>query len=396
MSVKVPTTKLFSYVLLFLVFSPISALHAQSITDGVTVEQWKSFKATVGVGLTADCPVVNDALYRKITAAQYGGTDILSDQEFIDLVGNQHSFFGIFGGTKFYNRKTGKLADILETYAALQDIDISDVTNYTDPKKKAILTKTMQSFTPDSIPDNIPILCGDGSIEKRRNEIERQRYAKQQAEKLEYERTCEACTLKGGPLLQAIYDGDYDRQYDLALTYMLGIKRAGGRDAVGFGAIITFLSKVGDITLLEDLIGSYMLYTSGKWQDDCYDSGYQHISFTREFSDVVIETYSGIELERFEGGSVTTEYKINPDFQTACNALCNKHGAIFTTATAASGFGEQISAARVFWGLAEFVDKYQCRSPEIERFEANLLHMWETEKSAPRNVRRNSASEFFR
>ena len=224
----------------------------------------------------------------------------------------------------------------------------------------------------------------------------RRQLAEAEAKKREYERTCEVCTLPGGPLLQAIYDGNYDRQYNAALTYMSRLTSVGGRDAAAFGTIATYLSKVGDITMLEDLIGSYMLYTSSKWDNQCFDAGAERIQFTRQFADIVIENGYGAELERFEGGSVTTEYKINPDFKEACDRLCNKHGAILMTGVIASGFsGPKTSVARTFLGLGQLVDKYQCRSPEIAQFESHLLSMWEQEKSAPRGTRRNSASEHF-
>jgi hypothetical protein len=177
---------------------------------------------------------------------------------------------------------------------------------------------------------------------------------------------------------------------------MSRVTLVGGRDTAAFGIIATYLSKVGDITMLEDLIGSYMLYTSSKWDDQCFDAA-ERIKFTREFEDIVIENDYGVELERFEGGSVTTEYTINPDFKAACDKLCNKHGAILMTGAIASGFnGPKTSVARTFIGLSQIVDKYQCRSPEIAQFEANLLSMWEQEKSAPKGTRRNSALEHFR
>lgn len=382
----------------FLIAVLPNSAFANSLSDGVTIKKWQDFKATVGVGLNADadCPVVNKVLYEKINARAYGG-QTLTSEEFEGLVGSKYDFFGIFGGSKFYNRHTGGVEDTLSVYARLNGLDIDDQTIYSSPEKMKKLREVMSSFSPDALPDDMPILCGDGSIEKQYKENQRQLMAKKEAEKREYERTCEACTLRGGPLLQAIYDGDYDRQYDIALTYMLRARRAGGSDAAAYGTLFTALSNVGDITLLEDLIGSYMLYSSSKWDDDCYEPGAKKIKFTREFSDIVIETYSGVQLERFEGGSVTTEYKINPDFKQACDKLCNKHGSILLTATAISGFSpNKVSAERVFWGLGEFVDKYQCRSPEIAQFEANLLDMWEQEKAQPAGTRRNSASEHFR
>ena len=369
----------------------------QPLTDNVTIKRWIDFKAKVAVGLPVkNCPQVNHRLYKKITASKYGHKDFLSNEEFIALVGGQYQYFGIFGGAQFYNNKNGRLEDTLSTYARIRGFDVGDPDIYRTPVKLQKFRQIMREFGPNSIPDDTPILCGDGSIEKQYKENQRQLYAEKETKKREYERTCEACTLKGGPLLQAIYDGDYNRQYQAALTYMSKITLAGGRDAAAYGTLFTALSNVGDITMLEDLIGSYMLYTSGKWGDQCYSNDSKRIEFTREFSDIVIETYNGIELERFKGGSTKTNYKINPEFSEACNKLCNKHGAILMTATAASGFGPKISAARVFYGLSEFVNKYQCRSPEIKRFETNLLNMWKQERAEPSGVRRNSASEHFK
>jgi hypothetical protein len=121
---------------LFLITASAPPALSQSVTDNITIKRWEDFKSTVGVGLQADnCPQVNDALHAKLTGYKFGSNDVLTDEEFVSLVGDQYEYFGIFGGREFYDRQAQKMSDPLGVYAKINGITVDDPANYTDPAK---------------------------------------------------------------------------------------------------------------------------------------------------------------------------------------------------------------------------------------------------------------------
>ena len=388
----------FSVLVLFILLSPFgSIVQAQSLSDGVSFKTWGDFQTRLGAGYDdrGGCKMLPPPLSYKIDGG-LNGEPPLSDQEFVNLVGDEHQLFGILGGTRFYVRSTGKTMEMLPAYLTLQGIDMNDQTLLSDQDRFMEMQALAQNFTTDKIPSDTPVLCGDGGVEKAMRERELVRLEEQKAAKAEYEQTCKACTLPGGPYLQAIYDGDYDKQHEIGQIYMGRMLMAGGSESMAAGVIINSLQGIHALTVLVDSIGNYMLATTRKWGDQCFAPDATSVRFTTTYPDQVYETLDGIEIGRDPGFTAITDYRVNPNLLEACNVLCNKNGGILLGAKMASDFGQEIAAVRVFRGTDEFLDKYACASPELQQFEDNLLSMWSEERRQPAGTPRNSMGEFFR
>lgn len=330
-----------------------------------------------------------------------GGEAPLSDEEFVALVGDKHPYFGLLGGSRFYVRHLGKVLEgAMRAHLSVEGVDWSDSSLAKDPKRMAQLQRRMMVFTTDMIPDDTPVLCGDGSEEIRSKQasrrIRKEKEARRAAERAAYEKTCEACTLPGGDLLQAIYDREYVEQDRIGRDYIFEIGKRGGDRIMAAGVMMSRVATGRDLTLLEDLIGYYMLSTSRRWDEACYGPGSKAVTFTTKYPDQVYETLGGIEVGRDPGFTRITAYRIRPKFSRACDQLCNKNGGVLLTAKMASGRGEEIDAVKVFRGLDAFIDKYACDSPETRRFEDNLLYVWEQEKTNPIGTKRNTIGGYFK
>lgn len=381
-------------ILLLLLSAMAPSAMAQSLSDGITFKTWGDYKSLFGAE-SGDCHMLPAPLSYKIHGGLNGEAP-LTDAEFVELVGDDHQLFGVLGGTRFYVRSAGELMELMPAYLTLQGIDMRDQTLISDQKRFMEMQTLAQGFTPDKIPADTPVLCGSGEVEKQMRERELVRLEEQRAAKAEYERTCKACTLPGGPYLQAIYDGDYAEQHRIGQIYMGRMLMAGGTETMAAGVIINSLQGIHDLTLLEDIIGYYMLASTRKWGDQCFAPDAASIRFTTTYPDQVYETLDGIEIGRDPGFTAITDYRVNPKFLPACDVLCNKNGGILLGAKMASGFGQEIAAVRVFRGTDEFLETYACDSPEIRQFEDNLLSMWDQERAQPDGTPRNSMAEVFR
>lgn len=375
-------------IVLVLLLLPSSLALAQSIKDGVSVYKLSDFQS----GKVKNCPIVGGVLGNKLYKKNTKGHIPLSNSEFNELVGSDVGFLGLTGGDHFYSRVTGSIVGVEHIYMMQLGHDISDASIYSNPQIMA----EIQNSSLDKIDGTIPVVCGDGQIEQR---IAADVNAREQATKqqVEYEKTCELCTLAGGYYLQAIYDGNFKKQNTLAGEYLNHMSRAGGDEAMALGVIINSLGGQGnDFTFLEDVAGYYLLATSRKWPKQCYGPGSSEVTFTTTYPEQVYETLGGVYLGSDPAVTKVTSYKVRPEFNSACNAMCNKNGGVLLTARIAGTSGQKMDALEVYKGIGELLTKHGCDSKVIQLFERNLLKMWEQEKTQPKNVRRNSIGNYWR
>ncbi|MFC2951007.1 hypothetical protein ACFOOP_03660 [Marinicaulis aureus] len=378
--------KLFFWLALILL--PAQMAHAQSIRDGISFYTLED----VRTGTVEKCPLIPGEIGMKIYH-QKNGTPPLSEAEYRTLAGDAE-FFALQGDHQFYSRKTNGIVPMMEAYVILLGYDLTDPTIYQNPDFMAKL----QSFTPDKMPGDIPVLCGDGEIERTTAIREARERAEREAARAEYEKNCKLCKLPGGHYLEAIYAGDFKTQDKLAKNYLYQVAVMGGGDAMAIGVLINSLGGQGNnFTYLEDVIGYYMLATSRKWNGNpkCYPSGAHKVTFTTTYPDQVYETVGGVYLGRDEGYTNTTAYSVAPVLKAACDKICNKNGGILLTARLAQGSSEKMAALEVYKGVDQMLAQHSCESEVVKQFENNLAALWDEEKSQPASVRRNTISGYF-
>ena len=362
-----------------------ASAHAQSLRDGISFHTLQDIRD----GTVDKCPVLYGAAGEKVYHENNSGPP-LTDEEYRELAGDAE-LFALQGDAQFYSRSAKKILPMLEAYLTSLGYDLSDPTIYGRPE----VLSSLQSFSPDKLSGDIPVLCGDGRIEKEQAESrERERLARE-----EYERNCKLCRLPGGYYLDAIYEGDFDKQNELAAKYIYDVISAGGAEVMMLGVLINNTGgQKTDFTYLEDVVGYYMLSSSRKWRNkpQCYPSGVHKVTFTTEYPDQVYETVGGVYLGRDEGYTNVTEYAVSPALKSACDKICNKNGGILLTARLAQGFGKKLDAVEAFRSVDRMLSEHACDSDVVRQFERNLVDMWERENSQPSNVRRNTIGDFFR
>lgn len=353
--------------------------HADTIREGITFYTLQDFRQ----GKVKECPLISSDIGHKIYKTVYVDSP-LSDSEYKALAGNAE-IFGLQGGQEFFSRKAKTVLPAMEAYITMLGYDMQDPSLYRNPEFLAKL----QSFSPDKIPGDIPVLCGDGRIEEGQAKIS----AQKRAEREEYEKNCKLCMLPGGYYLEAIYEGDFKKQDTLAKNYINQVLTSGGSEGIAVGTIINAIGGKGSkFTYLEDVIGYYMLSTSRKWngQLQCYTAGSHNVTFTTEYPDQVYETLGGVYLGRDEGYTKVTKYTVSPTLKSACDKICNKNGGILLTARLAQGAGEKMPALEVFKGIDQMLLKHTCDDNIIKTFEKNLIALWEQEQSQVQNITRNT------
>jgi FKBP-type peptidyl-prolyl cis-trans isomerase len=194
--------------------------------------------------------------------------------------------------------------------------------------------------------------------------------------------------LAGGAYLDTIYSGDFVAQDEVAWYYLSKIKKGNENDA----AMGVFLSTLGstfsttkkDMTVLEE-IGMYYLARSSERPDDCFDPGAIERTFTYHYPEIVYE-----DGYRIPASQLQSAYKVNPAFIPLCDRLCEKQGVLYAVANGINLGMKTLEIADLFRGIDEMIKHYSCRSPEIKRFEANLLQYTQQELNQPANIRRNT------
>ena len=209
---------------------------------------------------------------------------------------------------------------------------------------------------------------------------ERREYAKQQGHPFR--------ALAGGTYHDAIYTGDFVAQNNLAWYYLSQIK-INNKDDIAMGMLLslfgsTFSSTKKEMTVLEE-ISMYYLKRSTERPDDCFDSGALERTFTYNYPELVYG-----DGYRVPASKIKSKYRINPNFKALCDRLCEKQGVLYSVAHGMNAEMEKLEFADLFRGVDEMIQHYSCRSPEIKRFEKNLLDMNRREINQPSSVRRNT------
>ncbi len=207
--------------------------------------------------------------------------------------------------------------------------------------------------------------------------------------------------LPGGTYLDAIYNGDYDRQDKLAREYLQEMNDGHGAAfsvmLTGVASLMTSDMNVRDLTVLEHVLSLYMdsYDTYGK---ACLTDGWFERRYKIKMPDIVEFDEYGMETSRIPGETTISIVRLNEEFTSACDDLCNSAGA--TSAVAAIGdldSGKTYSLGDLMKTMMQ-VSRWTeptCDSPAIKQFERNLLAMYEREKRVSptrRNTARNALS----
>ena len=373
------------YLLVLFLMACSGISQAQDVRTGLSVYTLQNLRD----GTVGECPLVPGPTGQKIYHQNNSGPP-LSDEEFRALAGDSE-ILALQGDAQFYSRRTKTVLPMMEAYIVSLGYDLSDPNIYRQPE----LLSELQNFTPDKLPGDTPLVCGDGRIEDGQALIAEQKRLAREA----YERNCTLCRMPGGDYLEAIYVGDFVKQNELAGAYIRDVMSSGGSDAMMLGVLINQTGgQQSEFTYLEDVVGYYMLSSSRKWrnQPQCYPSGAHRVTFTTEYPDQVYETVGGVYLGRDEGYTNVTEYAVSPALKPACDKICNKNGGILLTARLAQGFGDKLDAVETFRSIDQMLSEHSCDSDVVRQFERNLVGMWERENSQPASVRRNTIGDAFR
>lgn len=199
---------------------------------------------------------------------------------------------------------------------------------------------------------------------------------------------CPFCELSGSEYLNAIYEGDYDKQDRLAWEYLMEIRRNDTNDAM----MGVFMQNAGlgseNLTVLQELLASYMqkyAYHDGR----CLTSGAFERRVTWSTPDVVT-TLNGWEFSRKEGVTFDSTYRLNKEFLQACAQLCGDAGSMTAAVNGLNMTRTRYSLMDVFEGLDKMFEQYSCSSAEIKTFERNMLSFFERENQIPSDGRRNT------
>ncbi len=207
--------------------------------------------------------------------------------------------------------------------------------------------------------------------------------------------------LPGGAYLDAIYNGDYDRQDKLARAYLQEMNDGHGAalSVMLTGAVSLMTSDIHakDLTVLEHVLSLYMdsYDTYGK---ACLTDGWFERRYKFKMPDIVEFDEYGMETSRIPGETTISIVRLNKEFTLACDNLCNSAGA--TSAVAAIGnlepgetysLGDLMKTMMQVWRWTEPT----CDSPEIKQFERNLLAMYEREKRVPPKQRNTAKNALF-
>ena len=193
---------------------------------------------------------------------------------------------------------------------------------------------------------------------------------------------------KGGEYLTAIYTGNFAKQSTLARQYLTEMSTSiGGAMAHLMGALAqTRDARIAkqELTVLEEVMSHYMTQYS-RYGESCLSDGWFERRFTHELPDDVIFDDFGIEIDRIDGGTTTTVFKLNSEFAEACDNLCNTGGALVISAMTGNTMSQNRDYALgdVFRGVIEMLEDNNCGNPEVKQFEKSLLAMYAKERDVP-------------
>ena len=195
-------------------------------------------------------------------------------------------------------------------------------------------------------------------------------------------------SLPGGKYFNAIYQGDFQTQDKIAWDYLLKIKNGDKNDLImgmfmsSFGAAFNVAKK--DMTILEEIIVHYIAMTSDRKQE-CFRPGAIKKTYTYNNPEIVYEDGTRIPASRIEA-----IYRYNKEFSPICDALCERQGTLKMVAQGVNFKRTKLDVLELYDGVNELVNSYSCTSPEVLKFEANLIELLKREMEQPGSTRRNT------
>ena len=179
--------------------------------------------------------------------------------------------------------------------------------------------------------------------------------------------------LAGGAYHDTIYTGSFAAQNKVAWYYLSQIKINNEKD-VAMGVVLSmfgsaFSTTKKDMTLLEE-VSMYYLKRSTERPDDCFDYSAEERTFTYSYPELVYG-----DGYRIPASKINSKYRINAKFSQLCDRLCEKQGVLYMVANGMNEKMEKLEIADLFRGVDEMLKYYSCRSPEIKKFESNLLEL---------------------
>ncbi len=161
------------------------------------------------------------------------------------------------------------------------------------------------------------------------------------------------------------------------------------------GILLSYLgSRSGnsriDVTVLEE-ITMYYLKRSSERPNSCFDKKAVKRTFTYNYPEII---YS--DGYRIPASQTQSTYKINTRFNALCDRLCERQGVLYAVAHGMNEGMKTLEIANLFRGVDEMLKYFNCRSPEINQFEVNLIKFNQKEYSQPSNIRRNTFKEVIK
>ncbi|MCU4677194.1 c-type cytochrome [Catenovulum sp. 2E275] len=204
---------------------------------------------------------------------------------------------------------------------------------------------------------------------------------------------CPLCELPGAIYLDAIYRADYQKQLYEGRSVLMSFAR--DNRSLGLSTIMRTLTSRRELTLLEEVIGYYMLKYSLE-KDDCFTEGKFQKTFTTHFPGYRIINDYGVEEQRVDPSTVKDVYQVPLAFEQACNAICNQQGGISIISQYLENNDFTREVGDIFSGISQLVHKHACQSPIRKEFEHNLLKLWQQEKRQPNNTKPTVKNAFER
>ncbi|GHF02001.1 c-type cytochrome [Thalassotalea profundi] len=204
---------------------------------------------------------------------------------------------------------------------------------------------------------------------------------------------CPLCELPGATYLDAIYRADYQKQLYEGRSALMAFTR--DNRSLGLSTIMRTLTSRRELTLLEEVIGFYMLKYSQE-KDDCFTEGKFQKTFTKHFPGYRIIDGYGTEQQRVDPSTVKDVYQVPLAFEQACNAICNQQGGISMISQHLENNHFTREVGDIFLGVNQLMQKHTCQSPIRKQFENNLLKLWRQEKQQPTNSKPTIKNAFKR
>jgi len=192
--------------------------------------------------------------------------------------------------------------------------------------------------------------------------------------------TCPFCFYDAGGLLDSIYHGNLERSKNYAKRYT---NYHQGEFKDKHLMVFKALSNYPDLSLIEDVLGSYMKSYPGSG-DDCFQNGSFELRREAYFDGYRLVNGLGQEIIKVDPSQTVDTYHLNKEFEKACQDLCMKHGFLLMSSQVAflskdSNFVKEQKrlVMDVFIGLDRLQKEYSCNSPVRKRFEKNILKFYD-------------------